>query len=115
MCVLFKIANINLKLENYFNCNIYDMFLNEYCLEYFFILKELYPKGKMVIEKNKDHCAILIDGVVYDVSGINDKNLFYIADLNDMNYVYSFYKKFDLDVKLGLQKYLNGKSKTLKY
>ena len=115
MCVLLKIKKINLSLETYFKCNIYDMFLNEYCLEYFLILKEFYPKGKMVIEKNKDHLAILIDDVVYDVSGIRDNNLFYTALESDENYVYSFYKKFSSDEKLGLQKYLNDKSKILKY
>ena len=92
MCVLFKIWNINLDLENYFKCNIYDMFLNDYCLEYFLILKEL-----------------------YHVLGVEDNNLFYIALEDDENYVYSFYKKFDLNEKLGLQKYLNHNSKTLKY
>ena len=91
------------------------MFLNNYCLEYFLILKEFYPNGKIVIEKNKDHCAILINDVVYDVSGIKDNNLFYIALENDENYVYSFYKKFNLDMKMSLQKYLNDKSKILKY
>ena len=115
LCVLFKIWNINLDLENYFKCNIYDMFFNDYCLEYFLILKELYPNGKMVIERNKDHCAILINDVVYDVLGVEDNNLFYIALEDDENYVYSFYKKFDLNEKLGLQKYLNHNSKTLKY
>ena len=55
---LESIININSKLINYFNCNIYDLFLNNYCLEYYNILKKIYPNSYMVLEKNKEHIAI---------------------------------------------------------
>ena len=106
MNVISNIININKLLSDYFNDDVYDMFLNKYCLEYYEILKLLYPNCQMVIEKHCDHCACLIDGDVYDVAGFCDKNNFYIASENDLNFVYSFDTKFDDELKIKLIKYL---------
>ena len=110
---LEKIILINDKLYNYFNCNIYDVFLNNYCLEYYNILKKLFPDSKMVLEKNNDHCAILIDDVVYDVTGIRDKNDFIIADASDIMFVNEFYNKFNINLKYDLYLNIFGDNKKL--
>lgn len=102
---LESIININGKLINYFNCNIYDLFLNNYCLEYYNILKKIYPNSYMVLEKNKEHIAILIDDAIYDVTGLRENNDFILADSYNINFVNSFYKKFDSNTKRDL--YLN--------
>lgn len=107
---LESIININSILINYFNCNIYDMFLNDYCLEYYNILKKMYPNSYMVLEKNKEHCAILINEVIYDVTGIRENVDFVLADSYDISFVNNFYKKFDNNIRKDLYFSIFGNS-----
>lgn len=94
-------------LSNYFkldNYSIIDMFNEGYCLEYYNILKEIYPYNVMVLEKDKEHCASLINGKVYDVTGLRNKNLFVRASKEDMDYVNSFYNHFSDADKINIKK-----------
>ena len=104
MNVLLKIIEINKILDEYFNDNIYDLFLNGYCYEYFIILKKFFPEAKMVIEKDNNHCAALINGEVFDITGIRNKKDFYIASKQDEDFVYSFYKRMNKEDKQNIKK-----------
>ncbi len=105
---------INEFLSNYFNCDIYSLFSNGYCLEYYEILKLIYPDCKMVLQKNNDHCACLINDEVYDVRGLCDKESFEIARKKDIDFVYSFYKRFDDYIKKDIKQGILGYIKVLK-
>lgn len=113
MDVVLSIININRILQNCFNDDVILMFLNGYCLDYYDILKTLYPDAKMVIEKNNYHCAALINNEVYDVSGIRCKDDFFIASKNDEDFVYSFYGKMDDRDKKKIINLIKGISKKL--
>lgn len=114
MCVLLNVIKINEMLYDYFGYDVYDMFLNGYCLEYYEILKILYPEGKLVIEKESNHCGCMINGDIYDVTGVRNRDSFFIADENDINFIYSFYNKFDDKLKNEIYKQVSGYVKTIK-
>lgn len=95
MFVLEDIININKVLYDYFKEDIISLFLDGYCLDYYYILKEFYPESVLVLEKGKDHCASLINGNIYDVSGIRNINDFIIPSKIEEDFVYDFYKKMD--------------------
>lgn len=111
--VILNIIKINRILSDYFEGDVISMFLDGYCLEYFEILKRLYPEAKMVLQKDKDHCATLIDGNIYDVSGIRNIGDFILASKFDYDYVYSFYKRFSLLDKENIDKLIDENSKCL--
>lgn len=113
MYVILNIININKILSDYFEGDVISMFLDGYCLEYFEILKRLYPEAKMVLQKDKDHCATLIDGNIYDVSGIRNIGDFILASKFDYDYVYSFYKRLSLLDKENIDKLIDENSKCL--
>lgn len=92
--ILDDIFFINNILTNYFKEDVINLFLDGYCLEYYLILKYLYDDAQLVIEKNKNHCACLINNCIYDVSGIRESNDFFIASKRDEDFVFDFYKKF---------------------
>lgn len=114
MHVIFDIIKINKMLSEYFDCNIYDMFLNGYCLEYYNILKLFYPDCMMVIEKNTNHIACLIDENIYDVAGFCNSDCFFLVNENDLNFIYSFYNKFSDELKCDIIKYIKSYEKTIK-
>lgn len=100
MFVLEDIININKVLYDYFKEDIVNLFLDGYCLDYYYILKEFYPESVLVLEKGKDHCASLINGNIYDVSGIRSASDFTIPSKIEEDFVYAFYKKMkDYDYK----------------
>ena len=100
MFVLEDIININKVLYDYFKEDIVNLFLDGYCLDYYYILKEFYPESVLVLEKGKDHCASLINGNKYDVSGIRSASDFTIPSKIEEDFVYDFYKKMeDYDYK----------------
>lgn len=113
MYVILNIIKINRILSDYFEDDVISMFLDGYCLEYFEILKRLYPEAKMVLQKDKDHCATLIDGNIYDVSGIRNIDDFILASKFDYDYVYSFYKRLSLLDKENIDKLIDENSKCL--
>lgn len=111
MYVVLSIIKINKVLTSYFEEDIQNLFLNGYCLEYYELLKNIYPNAVMVIEKDKEHCAALIEGNVYDVSGIRNKDDFYVANQSDEDFVYSFYKRFEEIDRKNVSDLINGISK----
>lgn len=114
MSVVLNIININKCLSNYFEDDIFEYFTNKYCLEYFLILKEIYPEAILVAQKNKDHCAALIKYNVYDVTGIRNKEDFFIADSNYVDYIYSFYNKFSSEKREKIKGMILGYVKEIK-
>lgn len=111
MFVLEDIININKVLYDYFKEDIISLFLDGYCLDYYYILKEFYPESILVMEKNKEHCASLINGNIYDVSGIRNINDFIIPSKMEEDFVYDFYKKMDNYDYERIIKLLKGKVK----
>ncbi len=112
--VYLEIIVINEVLNEYFNDNIYDLFLNGYCLEYFNILKSLHKEAKLVLEKNNEHCAALINNKIYDVSGIRSKDDFEQVNTNKEEFVNSFYKRFSDEIRSDLQNKIENKLKLIK-
>ena len=100
MFVLEDIININKVLYDHFKEDIISLFLDGYCLDYYYILKEFYPESVLVLEKGKDHCASLIKGNIYDVSGIRNASDFTIPSKIEEDFVHEFYNKMeDYDYK----------------
>ena len=95
MFVLEDIININKVLYDYFKEDIVNLFLDGYCLDYYFLLKEFYPESILVMEKNNEHCASLINGNVYDVSGIRSASDFTIPSKIEANFIQDFYNRMD--------------------
>ena len=113
MFVLEDIININKVLYDYFKEDIISLFLDGYCLDYYYILKEFYPVSVLVLEKGKDHCASLFNGIIYDVSGIRNINDFIIPSKMEEDFVYDFYKKMeDYDYEI-IIKLLKGSAKKM--
>lgn len=94
LSIILTINEINNVLNGYFKDNIYDLFMDKYCFEYFLILKSIYPNSVLVVQKGKEHCAALIDNNVYDISGRKNINEFEIIDNDYEDFIYSFYNKF---------------------
>lgn len=111
MFVLESIIDINKVLYDYFKEDILNLFLNGYCLDYHFLLKEFYPESILVVEKEGNHCATLINENVYDVSGIRNKNDFIIPNKIEESFVYDFYNRMDDYDYEGIIKLLKGKTK----
>lgn len=100
MFVLEDIININKVLYDYFKEDIVNLFLDGYCLDYYFLLKEFYTESILVIEKNKEHCASLINGNIYDVSGIRSASDFTIPSKIEEDFIHDFYNRMeDYDYK----------------
>ena len=108
MSVVLSIININKCLSNYFEDDIFEYFTNKYCFEYFLILKEFYPDAVLVAQNNRDHCAALIKDNVYDVTGIKNKEDFFVADSSYVDYIYSFYNRFSLEEHEKVKSMLKG-------
>ena len=70
-------------------------FTNGYCYEYSLILQRFYYNGIIVMQNNKMHSAIMIDGVIYDVTGVRrDTSNFHVATGSDFEYIYKYYGFF---------------------
>lgn len=111
MFVLEDIININKVLYDYFKEDIISLFLDGYCLDYYYILKEFYPESVLVLEKGKDHCASLINGNVYDVSGIRSASDFTIPSKIEEDFIHDFYNRMDNYDYERIIKLLKGKVK----
>ena len=93
-----KIKIINSVLEEYFDDDIYNLFLNKYCYDYHLILKHYFKDAVLVVEKNNYHCSTLINNNVYDVTGLRCKNDFVLANKNDLDFILDFYNKLDNNI-----------------
>ena len=70
-------------------------FTNGYCYEYSLILQRFYYGGVIVMQNDKMHSAIMIDGLIYDVTGVrSDTSNFHIATGTDFEYIYKYYGFF---------------------
>lgn len=75
-------------------------FTNGYCYDFFCLLKRFYPKASLMMKNDKMHCAALIDGNLYDATGLrNDLSDFHIATGTDMEYIYKYYGFFKGEFK----------------
>ena len=83
---------------------------NEYT-DYYFLLKEFYPESILVMEKSKEHCASLINGNVYDVSGIRSASDFTIPSKIEEDFIHDFYNRMDNYDYERIIKLLKGKVK----
>lgn len=108
MDVLLKIEEINKVLQEYFEDDIYDLFMNKYCFEYYLILKKYYPLCELVINRENNHCAIKIDGINYDVCGIA-QGLYELANYQDLCFIKSFYNRFTYNERCLIEKRLTLK------
>lgn len=111
MFVLESIIDINKVLYDYFKEDILNLFLDGYCLDYYFLLKEFYPESILVVEKEGNHCATLINENVYDVSGIRSASDFTIPSKIEADFIHDFYNRMDNYDYEGIIKLLKGKVK----
>lgn len=76
-----------------------------YSYEYHKLLKRFFPEAVLVIQNDKRHCATLIDGKIYDVTGLReDTGCFHIATGVDIEYIYKYYAFFSSSLKENLNK-----------
>ena len=69
------------------------------CYRFHLILKKMYPESIPMLDKIKDHIVTMIDGIYYDINGIN-KGEYYSLTLEDLKLVekWSFSKKNMLQI-----------------
>lgn len=65
----------------------YDDLLKYYSADYCMILLKFYPSATVMINNNYLSCALLINGKLYDSSGIIDINGYHIANNEELNYI----------------------------
>ena len=71
-------------------------FTNGYCYEYSLMLQRFYYNGVIVMQNDKMHSAIMIDGVIYDVMGVREDTYnFHVATGSDFEYIYKYYGFFN--------------------
>ncbi len=73
---------------------ISTIYTNGACYQFFLILKKMYPSSIPMIDEIKDHIVTMIDGIYYDINGVNDGEYYSLTD-DDFNLVekWSFSKK----------------------
>lgn len=80
-------------------------FTNGFCYEFYNLLKKFFPKTQLVISDDRYHCAALIDGKVYDTTGLRgDPQRFHLATGCDVEYIYNYYGFFSGGLKETLSK-----------
>lgn len=78
------------------NKNALATFNNGYCYEFYMLLKHYFYDGKLVMTKDNTHCAILIDNVIYDTSGIRlDTYNFREEKSCDLEMIYKYFGFFN--------------------
>lgn len=65
----------------------YDDLLKYYSADYCMILLKFYPSATVMINNNYLSCALLINGKLYNSSGIIDINDYHIANNEELNYI----------------------------
>jgi hypothetical protein len=100
MSVLSVISKINQTFNNSVHSDIHGeakvAFSYGGCLVFCKILKKFYPNSKLLIDKKKGHCALLINEIGYDTSGKVNLNCFKVAEQEDIMYAENHYG-FGLD------------------
>lgn len=80
-------------------------FTNGYCYDFYCLLKRFYPTAKLMMKNDKMHCVALIDGNIYDTTGLRyDISDFHIATGCDMEYIYKYYVFFSNGLKEDLSR-----------
>ncbi len=75
-------------------------FTNGFCFEFYNLLKRFFPKTELVMSDDRYHCAALIDGEVYDTTGLRDDSYrFHVATGCDMEYIFKYYGFFSGGLK----------------
>lgn len=87
------IIDNNLK---YLGDNTTNIFL-AYSADFSAILSSFFPGSTIMIDKNYRNCAVLINGTIYDSTGIrNDVNNFHVASSEEIGFIQkSFYQLSD--------------------
>ena len=65
----------------------YDDLLKYYSADYCMILLKFYPSATVMINNNYLSCALLINGKLYNSSGIIDINDYHMANNEELNYI----------------------------
>lgn len=78
--------------------DITDVFL-VYSADFCGILLGFFPSATIMMNSNYRSCAILINGVIYDSSGIrNDVNNFHVADNQEIGFIQKSFNQLSDDV-----------------
>ncbi len=63
------------------------------------ILSSFFPGSTIMIDKNYRNCAVLINGAIYDVSGIRkDVNNFHVANNEEIGFIQKSFNQLSEDV-----------------
>lgn len=75
-------------------------FTNGFCFEFYNLLKRFFPNTQLMMSNDRYHCAALIDGNIYDTTGLRDDiSNFHIATGCDVEYIYKNYGFFSSRLK----------------
>lgn len=65
------------------------------CLEFIEIMQNMFINSKIYVRYDQSHCAILIDDLLYDVSGvIKDRENYHEASSKEINYIENEFGKY---------------------
>lgn len=78
---------------------IKTIFMNGGCYKFAVFLKTIWSDSQFVINTDKDHVGLLIEGVVYDINGVADWSFTHMTkDDLEMAEKWSFAKKMMLQI-----------------
>ena len=87
LMVIDKLNDILKNLLKEEKISNYDDLLKYYSADYCMILLKFYPCATVMINNNYLNCALLINGKLYNSSGIIDINDYHIANNEELNYI----------------------------
>ena len=87
LMVIDKLNDILKSLLKEEKISNYDDLLKYYSADYCMILLKFYPSATVMINNNYLNCALLINGKLYNSSGIIDINDYHIANNEELNYI----------------------------
>ncbi len=102
--------------------DVIKTFTSGFCYDYFCIIKMFFSNAILMMQNDKMHCAALINGEIYDVTGLRiDTENFHEATGCDVEYIYKYYnvlspsfkEKFNYLVTKNVLNYKNSYVKTL--
>ena len=78
---------------------ISTIYTNGSCYKFHLILKKMYPESVPMIDEIKDHIVTEIDGVYYDINGVNNGEYYSLTDYDfDLVEKWSFSKQRMLQI-----------------